>query len=63
MENSGSLTVQEAAAIRESFRSRRETDGAMANVNARLKIFYGYQRDIDIERSPLGGLLIRLFVY
>ena len=63
VENSGSLTVQEAAAIRESFRSRRETDGAMANVNARLKIFYGYQRDIDIERSPLGGLLIRLFVY
>jgi len=62
IENSGSLTDEDVERIGREFRSKAEGDGAMANVNARLKLFFGYDRELVIRRSELGGLLVKFFI-
>ncbi len=63
VENNGSLTPGKLEEIRRGFFEKQETDGAMKNVNARLKLFYGSSEDLELGIGRLGGLAVRFYIY
>jgi two-component system sensor histidine kinase YesM len=63
IENSGNLLEEDVEQIKIGFKNRKDSDGAIANVNTRLKLFFGYDRDLVIERSEFGGLLVKFIVH
>jgi len=63
VENSGTITDEMLEELRSQFSKRQEMDGALVNVNTRLKLFFGYMEDVCLDRSSLGGLMVTMFIY
>lgn len=62
IENSGEVTDETIAAIREKLASRDvdiETT-ALVNIHRRLKIYFGDESGLTVCRSELGGLCVRM---
>lgn len=62
VENSGDVTDETLDAIRGKLAHPSEEieTTALVNIHRRLQIYYGTQSALLVERSLLGGLLVRL---
>ena len=62
VENSGNVSDDTVKMIREKLANtdpRMETT-ALVNIHRRLKIYFQQSSGLEVERSSLGGLLIRM---
>ena len=64
VENSGSVSDETLEAIRgrlENHNEQTETT-ALVNIHRRLQIYFGQYSRLEVERSVLGGLLVRMHI-
>jgi two-component system sensor histidine kinase YesM len=64
VENSGTLTDDTLIAIRKRLTERddEQETTALVNIHKRLQIYFGEISALIVERSALGGLLVRLHI-
>lgn len=64
VENSGSVSDETLNAIRERIADTSESieTTALVNIHRRLQIYFGEHSALKVERSALGGLLVRMCI-
>ena len=64
VENSGSVTDETIELIRQRLASCDEPieTTALVNIHRRLQIYFNSQSALSVERSALGGLLVRMHI-
>lgn len=64
VENSGKVTDETLSAIREKLACSDDTmeTTALVNIHRRLRIYYGEESCLEVDRSPMGGLRVRMHI-
>lgn len=64
VENSGVVSDETLEAIRSRLESRNEQmeTTALVNIHRRLQIYFGSYSRLEVERSDLGGLLVKMHI-
>jgi len=62
VENSGTVSDETLEAIRARLASQDEKmeTTALVNIHRRLQIYFGQNSRLEVERSELGGLMVRM---